>query len=255
MWVDIECGVLHLFDPDTGRESVFAMGTSLGVAVPRASGGFALAVADGFAVVDAADGQLRHVATLNEPGPAVRMNDGRCDSLGRFWAGTIGLRSERGAAALYRLDPDFSVERVLNGVTISNGIDWSTDDQTMFYVDSATQRVDCFDFDVATGSVTNRRTFATIAPEDGEPDGLTVDGDGRVWVAVWGAGEVRCYEPDGREAGRIRLPVSNVTSCAFGGPHLTDLYVTSAESPEPDAGALFRVRTPFRGRPANVFAG
>jgi sugar lactone lactonase YvrE len=258
IWVDIERGVLHAFDPETGRDEARELGRPIGVAVPRSAGGFAVAIREGFALLDGFEAEPRLVAGVDGDVP-VRMNDGRCDSLGRFWAGSMGLEAEPGAGALYRLDPDHRLHRVLDGVTISNGIDWSPDDRRMYYVDSATQRVDAFDFDRHTGAIANRRPFASIPPDDGEPDGICVDRDGRVWVALWGGARVLCHAPDGRLLGQVTVPVSRVTSCAFGGPRLADLFVTTARADaraeEPAAGGLFRCRTGFRGRVPHAFAG
>jgi sugar lactone lactonase YvrE len=191
------------------------------------------------------------------------MNDGNCDSMGRFWAGTVGLGEEPGAGALYRLDPDLTVTRVLDGVTESNGIDWSPDDRLMYYVDSMERRVDVFDFEPSTGAITNRRPFAIIDEGEALPDGLTVDADGGVWVALWGGSQVRRYDPNGSLDRVVALPTRQITSCAFGGSDLEDMYVTSARewlapevlAQEPDAGAVFVCRPGIKGRVQRTFAG
>jgi sugar lactone lactonase YvrE len=191
------------------------------------------------------------------------MNDGNCDSAGRFWAGTMGLNEEPGAGALYRLDPDLNVTKVLDAVTISNGIDWSLDDSLMYYVDSDTFCVDVFDFDPDAGAISNRRAFVSVSAADGLPDGLTVDSEGYVWVAFWGGSCVRRYAPDGSLDLVVSLPTRHVTSCAFGGAGLDELYITSATeglteadlAQEPHAGALFRCKPGVVGRPEHVFLG
>jgi sugar lactone lactonase YvrE len=170
--------------------------------------------------------------------------------------------SAPGAGALYRLDPDLRVSRVVSGITLSNGLDWSPDHRQMYYIDSPTQGVDVFDFEVADGSLGPRRRLITIPRADGLPDGMTVDAEGGLWVALHGSGSIRRYTLDGRVDRIVRLPVSLVTSCAFGGPDLADLYITSiklglseqALQAEPLAGALFRCRPGVRGLPAHRFA-
>ncbi|MCW2984904.1 MAG: hypothetical protein JWR63_2474 [Conexibacter sp.] len=262
-WVDIDRGRVHTFDPRTGTGHMRDVRQHVGFAVPRACGGLAVGVGSAFALLDDGATEPRIVADLPGNGTATRMNDGRCDSAGRLWAGTMGLGAEPGAGTLYRLDPDHRVHTMIEGVTISNGIDWSPDDRRMYYVDSATGRIDIFDFDAAAGRISNRRPFAQLPETDGEPDGLTVDLDGHVWVAVWAGSAVRRYTPDGTLAGELRLPASLVTSCAFGGDDLRDLYVTTARcdltpqqlEAQPQAGGVFRVRPGARGRPATPFAG
>jgi sugar lactone lactonase YvrE len=263
LWVDIDGGRVHTFDPRTGAGHVRSLGEPVGFAIPRASGGLAIGMGSAFALLDDGATEPQIVADLPGNGTATRMNDGRCDSAGRLWAGTMGLDAEPGAGTLYRLDPDHRVHTMLEGVTISNGIDWSPDDRRMYYVDSATGRIDVFEFDAATGRIANPRPFVQIPEDDGEPDGLTVDADGHVWVAVWAASAVRRYAPDGTLVGELRLPVSLVTSCTFGGDDLRDLYVTTARyaltpqqlEAQPQAGGVFRARPGVRGRPATPFAG
>jgi sugar lactone lactonase YvrE len=196
--------------------------------------------------------------------PNNRMNDGKCDPAGRFWAGTMPFDPAPGSqsGAMYRLDKDFQVTKVLSGVTLTNGLDWTLDGQHMYYIDSMTQGVDVFDFDPATGNLANRKRLITIAPEQGLPDGMTVDAEGGLWVALHGSGSVRRYMPDGRVDRVVRVPPTMVTCCAFGGPDLTDLYITTmsfgmsdeAKRAQPLAGALFKCRPGVRGRPPNRFA-
>jgi sugar lactone lactonase YvrE len=220
-----------------------------------------LAVAGGFARLDWDSGRVDMLATVEADRPQNRMNDGACDPAGRFWAGTMALDERPQAGALYRLDPDGTVHTMLAGVTISNGIDWSLDGRRMYYVDSPTRRIDVFDFDPGTGAIADRRPFVEIPAEAGIPDGITVDAAGFVWLALWGGAALHRYAPDGTRERTVPLPVSHPTSCAFGGPDLDELYVTSARRPltpderahEPMAGGLLRVRPGVTGRPAHVF--
>lgn len=261
VWVDILGRRVHRYRPDDGATRTFPTPSAVGAVALRAGGGLVLALEDGFWACEADGTRLHRLATLpGEPG-GTRMNDGAVDPAGRFWAGTMASDGRPGRGSLYRLDADRSVTPVLRGVGISNGIDWSPDGRWMYYIDTPTHRVDVFDFDVASGGIEGRRPLVTI--EDASPDGMTVDAEGCLWVATWGGASVRRYTPDGTLERTVRLPVSQVTSCAFGGAALDQLYVTSAcdglteeaRADEPEAGSLFRAETGARGRPPSRFAG
>ena len=172
---------------------------------------------------------------------------------------TIGMKKVRNAGTLYRLDSDTSVHAMVTEVSTSNGIDWSLDNRTAYYIDTPTGRVDQFDFDLDAGTVSNRRPFAEIAPDDGSPDGLIVDAEGFVWVCLWRGSAVRRYAPDGRLDMVIAIPAAQTTKCAFGGPDLDELFITSAwigltdqeRAAQPLAGGLFRCRPGVKGRVPN----
>jgi sugar lactone lactonase YvrE len=259
-WVDILGRRIHLTDSVTGATESIETPLQVGAIAPRSKGGFVAALQDGFWVIG--DGPARRIATVPEARPGLRFNDGKCDPAGRFWAGTMAYDQAAGAAALYRLDAEGRPTRVIDGVTISNGLDWSIDGTAMYYVDSPLHRIDVFDFEPATGEIANRRIAIQIPRETGTPDGLTIDADGGIWVALWGGGAVHRYL-DGRLDQVIKLPVSKPTSCAFGGAELDELYVTSASEglsdkdrrAQPLAGALFRIRTGIRGLPARAYLG
>jgi len=263
LWVDIMAGRVHAFRPDKGACRNVGVGKPVGALAGARDGSLVLAVADGFARLDFKSGATTMLAAVEADRPQNRMNDGACDPAGRFWAGTMALDESPGQGALYRLDPDLTVHTMVTSVTISNGIDWSLDGRRMYYVDSPTRRIDVFDLDGQSGGITNRRPFATIPAEAGIPDGLTVDADGFVWLALWGGAALRRYAPDGTLERTVPLPVSHPTSCAFGGAALDELYVTSARRPlsveerkrEPEAGSLLRLRPGVKGRPANLFGG
>ena len=261
VWVDIMAGRVHLFRPDTGACRTVEVGRPTGAAALSARGGLVLAVPEGFIRLDLDTGALVPLAALPVPSPDIRMNDGKCDRAGRFWAGTMALDERTGAGALYRLDPSGAVTVMVDGVTISNGLDWSLDERRMYYVDSGTRRIDVFDWDPKKGQISNRRPFVFFPVQAGIPDGLTVDADGGIWVALWGGGAVHRYRPDGHLDRVVLLPVTHPTSCAFGGTDLRDLYVTSAavalgpdeRARQPGAGGVFRVRPGVRGRLPNTF--
>jgi sugar lactone lactonase YvrE len=260
-WVDIQRGLIHLLEVATGRVRTVAVGEMVGSIAPTVSGRLVAAVATGFVLVDLETGAVRRLATLERVDPTIRMNDGKADPWGRFWAGTMGLDKRPGAGTLYRLDPDLTVTAMVNPVTISNGLDWSDDRRTMFYVDTPTQRVDWFALGGEGLELSDRQPFVTIPLGDGAPDGLTLDAAGGLWLALWGGNRIVCFGPSGELEATIRVPANHVTSCTFGGPDLGDLYITSAwtertpdeRAGEPLAGSLFRCRPGAVGRPANRF--
>jgi sugar lactone lactonase YvrE len=257
MFVDILAGTVHRYDPADQRHEVVDVGPPVGAAVPRAGGGVALAVRAGFALLDGASADVVPIADVRLGVGEQRMNDGKVDPAGRFWAGTHSADGVEGAAALYRLELDRSVTTVLDGVTISNGLDWSPDHRTMYYIDTPSGGVDSFAFDLGSGAIECRRRLVDIV--GGLPDGMTVDADGCLWVAVFGGGAVHRYAPDGRLDCVVRLPVSLATSCAFGGSGLDILFITTAShrlsSPEPSAGALFACRPGVQGLASHRYAG
>lgn len=261
IWVDIEGRLVHRYDPASGADRGLRVSGRVGFAAPRVGGGLVLAMEHSFVLLDD-DGEEVELARV-EPDAPTRMNDGNCDAAGRLYAGTMAFDEQSPVGALYRLDPDGSVERVLDGVVESNGLDWSTDGETMYYIDSARRSLDAFDFDSATGRLSGRRRIVEFAPEDGTPDGLTVDSEGLMWIALWGGWSVRRLAPDGALVSVVNLPAAQVTSCAFGGEGLDDLYVTSAKeglstlelAKQSDAGSLFRHRPGVMGRPQHAFGG
>ena len=189
----------------------------MGAAAPAAAGGYVLAAAGGFWHADE-DGGLRELAQPEAGRTDVRMNDGICDPQGRFWAGTMAYDETPGAGRLYRLELDGRCTLVLDGLTISNGMGWSPDGTTMYLADSGAGDVDAFDFDPPGGTLDQRRTFAHVSVPGAAPDGLTVDSNGDVWVALWNGGAVARYAPDGALRETLPVPVDRPTSCAFGGP-------------------------------------
>ena len=262
-FVDILRGHVHRYEPGTRSHSIYAVNQSVGAVALTETGDLALAARDGFARLDLESGRLTMVAKIEADRPDLRMNDGNCDAAGRFWAGTMALDERSGAGALYRLSEDGRVETMLRPVTISNGLDWSDDARQMYFIDSPTQRVDVFDFDLRDGAISNRRTFVQIPPDAGVPDGLTLDAEGFVWVSLWRGGAVHRYAPDGVLDCIVRLPVTHPTSCAFGGSDLRDLYITTAaialsaqeRTQQAGAGGLFRCRPGPAGRPAHRVKG
>ena len=262
-WVDIPGKVLHQFDPEVGSDRAVASGLEIGCLSLRVSGGLILGLSDGFAALSPESEQLEKFAPVEAYDPGTRMNDGKCDERGRFWAGTMAYDARPGAGSLYRLTPDGQVRKMLSGVTISNGLGWSPDGATLYYIDSLAGGVDAFDFDADAGEIDGRRRVVEIPSEVGIPDGMTVDMDGNLWIALYGGSAVRCYRPDGTLEEVIVLPVVQVTSCAFAGDDLGDLYITTASQElteadrreQPSAGGIFRSRPGVTGSVPHPFSG
>ena len=262
LFVDIMRGHVHEFDPVRGRDRVIEVGRPVSAIAPTVRGDWIVAAQGGFFRLDPESGRLALVAAVEADIPDNRTNDGYVDPQGRFWAGTMSLVKRQRAGSLYRLDPDGRVTRLVTGVTTSNGIDWSPDGRLMYFVDTGVNRIDVFDFDPATGEPTARRPFTFVPTLSGKPDGLIVDGDGGVWLGLWNGGALHRYTPGGQLDRVVKFPVSLVTKCAFGGPDLSDLYVTTARSglkeaqraEQPTAGGLYRLRPGVRGRAMPRFA-
>jgi sugar lactone lactonase YvrE len=252
-WVDIPAGRVHRLDGDGAHDS-WEAGQAVGAVVTRASGGLVLAARSGFLTLDPGTGAVAPLVPLGLA-PGVRMNDGACDSAGRFFAGTMADDEAPDQGTLYRLDPDHSVATVIGGLTISNGIGWSPDGATMYYIDSPTRRVDMLDYDPATGEISGRRPFADIDAGDAIPDGLAVDAEGCVWVALWDGGALLRFSPGGRLKQSLELPVPRVTSCAFGGPDLETLYISTAAGPGRSGGELFSAAPGVAGLVTHAYGG
>jgi len=252
-WVDVPPGRVHALDAD-GRLRSWEAGQPVGAVALRAAGGLVLAAADGFLTLDTGTGEVARLVRVDH-GPAVRMNDGACDRAGRFYAGSMAADESPGLGALYRLDPDHRLTRLITGIGISNGIGWSPDDRQMYYVDSLDHRLDVLDYDPATGEVGERRTVAGIGGGGVVPDGLTVDADGGIWVAVWGGGVVHRFTPDGALTATVEVPATYVTCPTFGGEDLATMYITTAAGPGDGAGRLFACRPGVTGQPTHPYRG
>jgi sugar lactone lactonase YvrE len=263
LFVDLTRGAVFRYGQSGVKLGSFSVGQEVSAAVPRRGGGLVLAVRDGIAVVSDTGEGFELTAPVEREIPGNRMNDAKCDPAGRLFAGTTAFDFVPHCAALYRVEPDWSFEQIVRDVTQANGIAWSPDGDRMYFIDSATQGVDVFDYDAGTGSVSNRRRLVTIDCAHGVPDGMTADSKGNLWVACFGGGAVRCFSPGGVQLDEVFFPVTQVTSCTFGGPGLADLYVTSAAyrlstgqlKREPHAGATFVCRPQAVGMPASSFAG
>lgn len=262
-WVDIEGKALHIFDPVSGKDQPFTVGARIGTVVPVEGGGALVALQNGIHAMDTRTGKLRLLVNpLRDT--ALRFNDGKCDPAGRFWVGTLALDNRRKGAVLYRFDKDKSLHLMLDSVSISNGIVWTKDKKTMYYNDTPTMTVQAFDYNDATGELSNRRVVIRIPRGAGSPDGMTIDAEDKLWIALWGGGAVGRFDPvTGELLQKISVPAPNVSSCAFGGDHLETLYITTARAwvssgkltEFPLSGGLFSVRPGVRGVAASFYRG
>ncbi len=259
IWIDILGSRVFTYDPVSGRRTVLATEQHVGAAKPRAGGGLVVNLRDGVGLYGPG---LKDFHWLHrEVVPGRRANDAAVAPDGALWTGTMRYDEAPGGGTLSRVAPDGTVTAVLDDVTVSNGTGWSPDGRLMYYVDTPTRRIDVFDFDIDSDGqqATNRRPLAVIDEGDGFPDGLTVDADGCVWVALWDGAAVRRYTPSGTLDRIVELPVPRATACAFGGADLTDLYITTARTgltaPHPLAGSVLVVPGAGKGVPQPAFAG
>ncbi len=258
LYVDIESHKILAFTPATGEEKIWNVGQRVGTVVPRAQGGLVWAGDDGFFFLNEDTGVSTPIANPEPDLPDNRFNDGKCDPTGRFWAGTIHLKKQP-TAALYCLHADLRVEKKFSPVTNSNGIIWSRDSGTMFYIDTPSKKIRAFDFDTATSAITNERVIWDTRADTSVPDGMTIDNQDRLWIAFCHGAKVVCFDPATKTVEQqIDFPCIETTACAFGGPDLQDLYITTGLKPgleEPLAGRLFVCRPGATGVPSSAFAG
>ncbi|HVV31423.1 MAG TPA: SMP-30/gluconolactonase/LRE family protein [Mycobacteriales bacterium] len=266
LWVDITPGTLLRASvvPSSagpivlGAPRVTALGGSLSAISPRAGGGLIAALGGGVSLIDP-DGSVHPIATLRGTGPW-RLNDGSADPRGSFWIGSVNLALAQRCCSLWRVDPDRSVHEMVTEVGVSNGLGWSPDGRTMYYIDTMRLSVFAYDFDLESGALTGRRRLYRAGDGDGYPDGLAVDADGMVWVALHGAGQVRCLDPAGTLRAVVEVPVEDVTACCFGGADLGTLFITTSRAlakgePDEHAGGVYACRPGSVGLPPHSFAG
>ena len=259
-WVDIEAGNYQRYEPSTGHHQVINIGIKVGALAFRQSGGLVLATEKGLMFFDPPINELAPIRDPEASKANTRFNDGAVDRAGRFWAGTLGDPYNNN---LYRMDTDWSIHRMETGLDISNGIGWSVDDRVMYLIDSTPKVIFAYDFDLVSGTVSNRRVFVDRSGKIGVPDGLIVDAEDFIWTAIWGGSCLERYDPQGQLVKVIPLPVTFPTSMAFGGSTLEDLYITSAlveiplveRKPEAWDGGLLRIPNAGKGLPESLFTG
>ncbi len=262
LWVDIEKHLLYFYDPVADKLRSIDMGQRIGTVVPKRDGALLVALEKSVAVMDPDTETLETVLRVENDLPHNRFNDGKCDPAGRFWVGTMAMDMNVGNASLYRIDPDYRIKRMLKGITISNGIAWSLDHTRLYYIDTPARKVECFDYDNDTGDIGNRRTLFEVPKAMGYPDGMTIDSEGQLWIAMFGGAAVSRWNPnEGRLIASYPIPANNVTSCAFGGEAFDELYVTTARiqmtdeefNRYPQAGGVFRLKPGVSGLPCYEF--
>jgi len=263
-WVDILGKEIHQYSPETKTHHTISVGQMVGAIAVCKNGNFLAALQNGFAFIDRNTDQIRMIANPEEHIPNNRFNDGKCDPAGRFWAGTMSLSETPNHGNLYVLEHLLPPSKKIEGITISNGLAWSLDHKTFYYIDTPTHEVVAYRYDMATGHISDKKTIIAIPKEDGYPDGMTIDSEGMLWIAHWDGWQLTRWNPDtGQKIHHIGLPVARVTSCTFGGKDLTDLYITSAKvgltdeqlTQQPLAGALFVIPdSGYKGIAAFEFA-
>lgn len=263
-WVNIEGRTVNLYNPSSGENREVPVGQRVGAVVPRSSGGAVVVLEDGFYGLDPENGELSFIGNPEGRKPNTRFNDGKCDAAGRFWAGTMSLDGTPKQGALYCLETDGTIRTVLENISCSNGLGWSPDNRTMYYIDSPTRQVIAYDYDLDTGSISNARVAIEVTEEGAVPDGMTCDAEGMIWVALWGGYGVRRWNPHtGELLLKVDVAAEQSSSCAFAGPEWTDLYITSARigitedklAEYPLNGGVFILRGAGKGQPTYSYGG
>ena len=261
-WVDIEGKELHIFDPKTRIDKLIAMPSRIGTVVPVSENEVLAALEDGIYLVDLNSKKLVLFSDLEATITENRFNDGKCDPSGNLWVGSMHLNQEQGKAKLYKIDGLGNATAMIDQVTISNGIVWTSDKKTMYYIDTPTKQIKAYDFDMNTQTISNERVAVEVPEELGFPDGMTIDENDHLWVGMWNGNAVLCFDPKtGEVVDKIEVPAHNVTSCAFGGENLDILYITTASLDMTDqekkafplAGSLFMVKPGVKGVKSNYF--
>ncbi len=262
IWVNINGKILNFYNPTINNNKEMFTGQMIGTVVPSESGNMLVALKNGIYILDPETGAKNFIIDPEKDIPDNRFNDGKCDPAGRFWAGTMSMIGQKEAGALYRLDPDSTIHKMIDNVTTSNGIVWSLEKDKMYYIDTPTRKVMVYDYNNATGEISNPEIAVQVPADFGAPDGMTIDADGNLWIALWGGSAVGCWNPESGELLRtIEVPAKNVTSCAFGDKDMKTLYITTARqgtSKEelnnyPNSGGVFKIRPGVKGIKAYFF--
>jgi len=256
LWVDILGHKIHAFNPANGADTGYDMGQDIGTVVTTTCGLWAYADENGIGFLNPQTGERTQGAKPEKDHPEIRFNDGKCDPRGNFWAGTMAYDCTTGAGKLYGFDANGNVTIKIEGTTISNGLVWNGDHTKFYFIDSATYQIHQYDYDMQTGNIRNKKVAATIAKETGLPDGMAIDSEDHLWVALFDGGKVVRINPQtGETVFEVCVPVPKVTSCAFGGKKLDELYITTANylmdeealKKYPLSGSLFRAKLPYKG--------
>ena len=262
IWVNITGKILNFYHPKTGNNKEMFTGQLIGTVVPTSNENVLVALQNGIYSLNPLTGTKKIIVNPEENLPNNRFNDGKCDPAGRFWVGTMSMNGEEKAGALYRLNSDSTLHKMIEKVSISNGIVWSLDNKKMYYIDTPTQKVMAYNYNNETGEISHPKLAVDVPKEMGSPDGMTLDSNGNIWVALWGGAAVACWNPEsGKLLDKIDVPAKNVTSCAFGDDDLQTLYITTARTDSgkddlekyPNAGGVFKIRPGVSGIKACFF--
>ena len=261
-WVDIIEKQVHIYNPATGKDRSFDTPSPVGTVVPSSEDLAVIALEDGIYMLNTQTGAIEPLSDIEKEKPENRFNDGKCDPLGNLWVGSMHYPQSEPKASLYRVSKDGSAKRMLDSVTISNGIVWTKDAKTMYYIDTPTGQIKAFDFDPVTAEISNERVAVEISGDDGSPDGMAIDSNDQLWVGMWNGNAVVHYDPvSGKLIQKVQVPAHNVTACAFGGDDLDIMYITTSsldmtdEEKEkyPDAGSIFKVKPGVKGVKSSFF--
>lgn len=261
-WVDIDGLKVHIFDPSTKVNKSFDTPSQVGTVVPKNMDQAVIALADGIYTLDTNTGAITLLSDVEADMPENRFNDGKCDPNGNLWIGSMNIKQDSPKANLYRVDATGKTTKMLDSITISNGIVWTKDKKTMYYIDTPTGNIRAFDFDTESSSISNERVAVVVPGSLGYPDGMTIDEEDKLWVGLWNGNSVGRFDPlSGKLMSKIEVPAHNVTSCSFGGENFETLYITTASVDMTDeehekyplAGSLFEVKPGVKGVAGNFF--
>ena len=261
-WISIEGKLLNIFNPKTRQNRSLPTASQIGTVVPKNKDEALIALVDGIYTMNLHTGEATLFSDMKDVLTGCKLNDGKCDPSGRLWVGSMGWQQEKGKAKLFTIKNDSSVTTKIDSITISNGIVWTKDKKTMYYIDTPTSQIKAYDYDNATGDISNERVAVEISEDLGHPDGMAIDVEGMVWVGMWNGNAVIRFNPKtGKLLQKIEVPAHNVTSCAFGGDNLETLYITTARVDMTDdeiekyplAGSVFKVNPGVKGVKSNFF--
>lgn len=261
-WVDIAGQQFHIYNPKTKQNKSFAVPSKIGTVVPYTKTEAIIALEDGVYTINLVSGKIDKLSDVENKNPNNRFNDGKCDPSGNLWVGTISPKKTVPKANLFKIEPNGKATKMLDSIKVSNGIVWTSDAKTMYYIDTPTAKIKAFDFDKASNTIKNERTAVVIPEVLGYPDGMAIDEEDMLWVGMWkGNGVIRFNPKTGKVIRKIEVPAYNVTSCAFGGENLDELYITTAsigmtaeeKKKYPLAGSIFKVKPGVRGVKSSFF--
>ena len=261
-WVDILGKKLNIYNPKNKSNRAFPVPYRIGTVVPQTDSTAVIGLDNGIYILNTGHGGLRQLSNVEEEILTNRFNDGKCDPNGNLWIGSMHLEETEPVASLYKVAPNGETTKMLDNITISNGIVWSSDGSTMYYIDTPTSQIKAFDFNLRTSTISNERVVVEVEPADGYPDGMAIDAEDMLWVGLWNGNAVARYNPNtGKMLDKIEVPAHNVTACAFGGENLDMLYITTARidmsedevAQYPLAGSIFSVKPGVKGVKSDFF--